>query len=310
MPTISIIQSGVTTVLHSAEAGILLTDADGVPRVEVLFVGGTGTGMSPLHRLSERGPQQHGVTDRSFRLDARSIAYVFELWAPNGEADLEDGRDALYQLFTPTNTPLQLRIDRANGTVRQIDCHFTGGIPGDTKDMEGPFSQKVAVTLGADDPLWYDPTQIAETFGATGASVGMAIPWKIPWQLGASSISQSRAITYTGTFETQPVVRIVGPITSPVIINTASPGLDKLDFTGSTIAGGTYYEVDLVNKTVLDHLGVNQIAKLTSDSDLSTFALHPHPIAPGGVNTISVGGTGISAATQVYLNYYIRYIGV
>lgn len=310
MSAISIIQSGVSTTLHSTEPTALLSDADGVARVETWLVGGTGTGMAPLHRLTERGPQQHGSTDRGFLLDPRTIAYVFELWATNGEADLDDGRDALYALFTPTDTPLQLRIDRANGTVRQIACHFKAGLAMDTNDMEGPFSQKVGVILDAGDTLWYDPTQIAETFGATGASVGMAIPWLIPWKLGASSISQSRALIYTGTFETSPEIRIVGPITSPVITNLSSPGLDKLDFTGTTIAGGTYYIVDAEEKTVVDSAGTNQISKLTSDSDLSTFALHPHPIAAGGVNTISIGGTGISAATQIYINYYVRYIGV
>lgn len=309
MPTIYVNQASVTTYLHSTEPVSLLMDADGAARVEIWLVGGTGTGMAPLHRLTERGPQQHGSTDRGFLLDPRTIAYVFELWAPNGESDLEDGRDALYQLFTPTDTPLQLGIIRANGATRQIDCHFKAGLTMDTNDMEGPFSQKVGVILDAGGALFYDPVQIAETFGASGAATGMAIPWLIPWKLGASSISQSRALVYGGTFETSPEIRIVGPITSPVITNLSSPGLDKLDFTGTTIAGGSYYVVDTEEKTVVDSAGANQISKLTSDSDLSTFALHPHPIAPGGVNTISVGGTGISAVTQVYINYYKKFVG-
>lgn len=308
MASITIIQSSVETTLHTENGAALLLDADGATRAEVWLVGGTGTGMAPMHMLSEKGPQQHGATYRGFRLDVRHIAYVFELSCTT-LADVDDGRDALYALFTPTDTPLLLRLNRDNGSVRQAECFFVGGFDGDTKEIEGGLWQKIAITLECFDPLWYDPANIALAFGAAGAAVGMAVPWLIPWRLGASSISQSRTVIYPGTFETHPIVRIVGPITSPVVRNLTSPFVDKLDFTGTTITAGAYYAIDTVVKTVLDQNGTNQISKLTSDSDLSTFALLPHPIAPGGVNTLTVGGTGVTSATSIYISYYVRYVG-
>lgn len=307
MPSITLIQAGDETVIHDSAGAALLLDADGNTRCDCWLVGGVGTGMAPLHFLSERGPQQHGDTYRGFVLDPREIAYVFELGA-NTPADLDDGREALYQLLTPTDDGLQLKIARQNGTTRQIGARYSGGFTGDTKEIDAELYQRIALTFTCRDPLWFDPEQVAETFGASGASAGMAVPWQIPWKLGASSISQARTLSYTGTFETSPIVRIAGPITDAVITNASSPGADRLDFTGTTIAGGAYYEVDCTNKTVRDHTGTNQIAKLLN-SDLATFAIHPHPIAAGGANTIVVGGSGISGATQVYLTYYRRYIG-
>ena len=307
MPSITIIQAGQETVIHNSDGAALLLDADGNTRCDCWLVGGVGTGMAPLHILSERSPQQHGDTYRGFRLDPREIAYVVELGA-NTPGDLDDGRDVLYRLLTPTDDGLSLRVARQNGSQRQIACRYSGGFTGDTKDIDGELWQKIALTFSCRDPLWYDPEQVAETFGASGAAAGMAIPWLIPWKLGASSISQARTLQYPGTFETSPVVRIVGPITDAIVTDASSPGADRLDFTGTTIANGAYYEVDCVQKTVKDHTGANQISKLIN-SDLSTFALHPHPIAPGGANTIVVGGSGISSVTQLYLSYYARYIG-
>jgi hypothetical protein len=90
----------------------------------------------------------------------------------------------------------------------------------------------------------------------------------------------------------------VGPITSPVITNAITG--DKLDFTGTTIVGGASYTIDCRygQKTVVDSAGANQISKLTSDSDLSTFCLLPDPDAPGGANTLSASA-GLPALLSV-----------
>jgi hypothetical protein len=307
MPSISLLQSGVPILVGGAIQP-WITDASGAALSEIWIEADDGVGMAPLHRLSERGPQQHGVTDRGFRLDPRTISLVFGLYAQT-LSDLYAAEDQLLTWLVPTDSAMSLLYARDNGTNRQIDVHVAGPPLFGRKDRSG-FLRKAAVSFIAPDPLWYDPAQVAETFGASGASTGMAIPWLIPWKLGASSINQSRTLTYPGSFQSSPIIRILGPVTSPVIVNQSSPNADKLDFTGTTIAGGSYYVIDCINKTVVDSSGTNQISKLTSDSDLMTFALWHHPIAPGGANTLSITGTGISSATQVYLTYYARYIGI
>lgn len=306
MPTLSLIQ-GTTTAVLGADAQPLLLDADGNARATVWLDAHEGLGMAPSRRQSERGPQQDGETDRGFRFDPRIATLRFGVSATT-QADLWDARDYLQRLFRPRDTAVSLRFDLENGASYQIDGYLVAGLVGASGDRKG-FTLKQVATLRCPRPFWYDPTATFETFGAAGSASGMAIPWTIPWFIGASNINQSRAVTYTGSYQAEPIVQIVGPITSPVITNTVSG--DKLDFTGTTLSAGTTYTIDCRYgyKTVVDQAGTNQISKLTSDSDLATFALLADPDAPGGVNTITVGGTGVSAATNVYLTYNRQFVG-
>lgn len=307
MPTVSLIVASTATTIGGGPQP-LLTDADGVARATVWLEADDGTGMAPSRRLLERGPLQDGVTDRGFRLDPRDLSLVLGIQATT-MADLWDARDALHRLLKPRSALLSLRYDLENGQARQIDGALTKGLQASSKDRKG-YTMRLALTLSCPDPVWYDPTPVALTFGASGGATGMAVPWAIPWKLGATNIAQSRSILYAGSWLSFPTVTIVGPITSPVITNAITG--DKLDFTGTTIAGGASYTIDCRygQKTVVDSAGANQIAKLTSDSDLSTFCLLPDPDAPGGANTLSVSGTGVSSATQVYLTYSTRYVGI
>jgi hypothetical protein len=88
-----------------------------------------------------------------------------------------------------------------------------------------------------------------------------------------------------------------------VITNGATD--DKIDFTGFTIGAGVTYTIDLRYgyKTVVDHLGANQISKLSTDSDLATWGL----IA--GENSIGVVGTSITSATLISFQFNERFIG-
>jgi hypothetical protein len=172
------------------------------------------------------------------------------------------------------------------------------------------YSQLAVVELRAADPTFYDPTALGYTFGVNAGTLGWAYPITFPEGFGSSTVNQTRAITYNGTWRTYPVVLIKGPITNPVITNTTTG--DKLDFTGTTVNSGTTYTIDCRPgvKSVLDQAGASQIAALTDDSDLATFSLEADPEAPGGINTITVTGSAANATTEVYLQYYERYIGI
>lgn len=303
MPGVSVTADSVAYALAASGAAVtLVADDDGMALATIGLIGVDGIGMAPLHRLSERSPAQHGATDRGFRLDPRVVALVFRVNAVSYSA-LDDAKDQLYRIFRPRDTALILTYTKENGDARAIGCHTLGDLQFAQSAPQGTWLT-VGVKLGCPDPLWYDPIAVAITFGAAGATTGMAIPWLIPWKLGATSLNQSRTIAYDGTFATLPTVRIQGPVTSPIVTNTITG--DKLDFTGTTIAGGSYYQIDCAAGTVVDSSGTNQISKLTTDSDLTTFSLE----ATGdGVNTISVSGTGVSSATEVYLSFYTRYAG-
>lgn len=269
----------------------------------------SGFGMAPLHRLTERGPMQHGETDRGYRLDARTIVLRLNI----NSADLEtayDNRETMIAAFKPGDDPLLLRFTYPDGRTRQIACYLVDGVDLDTGYWSG-YWQVIPVRLYCPDPVWYDPTGDAQSFELGGsAETGGEIPMVVPMFVGSSVLDSDVAVTYDGTWQEYPLIRIVGPITNPKITNVTTD--ETLDFTGGTIAAGDWYDLDLRYgyKTIEDSTGANQIADLSNDSDLVTWHLAADPEAASGVNSITVTGTGVTLATTVHMTWFSRYIGV
>jgi hypothetical protein len=274
-----------------------------------LWQGEDGWAMPPVRRLTERGGQQHGSTDRGFLLEPRPLGAVFRFFAET-PTDLWAYRSQLITWFAPYNSPA-LKVTLAGGLIRHIDCYYAGDMTMPASDRDF-LAQAVGLQLIAPDPSWYDPAGAAATFALGGGGDAFTIPHAVPHGVGASTIDQVNVIAYTGTWFSFPhLIRITGPIEDAVITNEATG--EKLDFTGVTIAGGDYYDIDTRygRKTVVDSSGVNKIADLTSDSDLATFHLAPDSAeAPGGLNSIRVTGTSVTEATGVAVNYYIRDLGI
>lgn len=108
-----------------------------------------------------------------------------------------------------------------------------------------------------------------------------------------------------GTWDEYPMIVLTGPMNDPVLTNTTTGEI--LSFTGATIPAGAAYLIDTRygHKTVEDTTGANQIGKLANASDLSTFHLRP------GANFLQVSFSGgTTAASQVNLTYYDRYIAL
>ncbi len=271
-----------------------------------------GLGMSPIRRLTEQGPDQDGVTDLGFRLDQRMIGLVLGVLGHSPEV-VEAKQERLYELFKPRDVAYSLRLKHVRtGEVRQIDCHTTQGPDfASDEEREGQHGSvwRATIQVYAPNPVFYDPTVQAITFGLTGGGGAWTIPWAIPWGIGAADLDQTVAIVYDGQFEEFPVITVQGPITDLVITNLVTN--DYLSFVGAVIGVGDTYTIDLRpgKKTIVDQTGTNQISKLVNSSDLATFSLIPDPDAPGGINSIRVTGTNVSTATQIYLRYYNRYVG-
>lgn len=266
-----------------------------------------GWGVPPNHRLTERGPNQHGDTDLGMRLDPRIGTIIVQLPVQT-MATMYERRDQLVDIFSPAND-LTLKWALDYGT-RYIDGHVSS-------EMSLPIDQRlwsaqiVTVRIRCADPTFYAlPAQVV-TFALGGSGDAFAVPMAIPWPIGTSTLDQTVQVTYAGNWRSHPHrIRIVGPITNPVITNETTE--EVLDFTGTTIAAGEYFDIDCRYgyKTIIDQDGDNQIATLTEDSDLATFHLAPHPEAVDGINDINVSGSAVNEATEVYLNYYTRYLGL
>jgi hypothetical protein len=280
-------------------------------RQKYLLLGATGTGLAPLRRLTQRGPQQDGDTDDNvYRLDPRIIQLVIGLFSDNRTAYWDD-RDAIRRMLRPqTRTnPLYLRYVLPNGAIRQWDVE-TLEAAFDESDRS-QFSHRIPVRLRAANPTCYDPTQQSVTFVA--ASVGgdaWHIPWSIPWGIGGATIVASTTITQAGDWYDQPIITITGPITDPTITNVTLGVSIDLDI---TLGSGETLTIDTRDgaKSIIDQTGANRISALTATSDLARFRLAPDPEAPSGANEITVSGTGAAAGiTSVTITYYHRYTGI
>lgn len=289
------IRWGTTYALNDLGQSILRLEQDGF-------------GMPPVSRLQQRSPMQHGSTDVGFRLDDRKINLVIQPWATTEEG-YYDARERLLEIFKPGDDAIVLKYSYPTGRVRQIETHLDGGLMFGTSERAG-LAHRAVVSLYAPNPLWYDPVGKAQVFALGGGGGACVVPFVVPVAVGASVLDTTVPIVYDGTWLAEPIVRIVGPITNPVITNLTTG--EVLSFTGYSIAGGDYYEIDtrFEYKTVKDAAGVSQIAKLLNTSDLATFHLEPAPKVAGGSNIFRVVGTGVNAGTSVTVYWSDQYTGV
>ena len=266
--------------------------------------GDSGMGGAPMHRLEERGPLQHGITDLGFRLDARVIQLILGLEAPT-QTELYVKRAQLARMFPP-GAAGALRWT-LGGVIRQIDGYLLEGMDFSSQDRAGLW-QRTAVILKCADPTWYDPAGQALTFELGGGGTGTPVPTPVPTPVGASAIASSIAINYAGDWMSYPhLIRLTGPLTDPEINNLTTG--ETLPFNG-TIAAGHYYDIDLRYgyKTVVDETGVNKISTLDAGHDLATWHLAAHPEAMGGVNVIEVTASAVNEVSAVQISWLDRYM--
>lgn len=279
------------------------------------LVGWDGLGLPDLTRHTERGPNQHGDNDRGFTLAPRYITLALSVVGEGrthaaAKADLLARYRRVRALVKPVeNGPLALRIYTDDGQMRQIDCHFSGDMKVRSTDQVHRYSQRLAVTLRCPDPTFYDPVAKTITLLPGAGAEGFEVPHSVPHAVGASKIDQTVLIQYGGEWRAYPWIRITGPVTDPVIENLSSGR--RLDFTGTTIAAGDWYDIELRYgaKTITDRDGTYQGGKLVDPSDVVDFAIEADPEAPGGQNLIRFTGDDSTGATRLDILYNERYQG-
>lgn len=295
----------MTTLIEAIVAGTTYTLTDEAP----LWVESVNAaGMAPGHLLESRGAEQHGSTVEGFRLDPRNLELI--LGFQGTDAKLFTARALLLRIFQRRADPLLLRFTFDSGDVRQIDAHLASGLTfaRDGNDLD---HMRCAAVLRCADPSFYDPTAEALTFNLGGGAGAFAVPLTVPVSVGASTIDASLAVEYDGTWEAAPhLIRITGPITNFVLTNETT-GDNIQAKSGVSIAAGHYVDLDCrygsVSATYDD--GSDWIANLDDGDDLTVFRLAEDPDAPGGVNVLTVTGSGVTEATQVQVSYYTRYLG-
>ncbi len=279
---------------------------------DVNFQNFSDFGMPPVRRLTEQGPFQDGVTDIGFRVDERMIALGFFLIA-NNSRNLWTRRNNLLGFFKPDLDGIHLCLQKLD-FERKIKVFLYRDMTLGSEhaaELEGQrVMQRVVVDFLAPDPAWFDPTLKTATYTSVAISQ-LVLPMEFPIVFGTYVINPSTLITYAGTWKTQPTIIITGPVIGPTIRNLQT-GLEiKLNY---SIAAGEVVTMTLEygNKTVTTSFGnQNLIGCITDDSDFEEFGLVPDPEAAGGVQQVSVIGTGMTVGvSQVALQWYEKFIGI
>lgn len=258
-----------------------------------------GAGMATVRRINQRTPLQNGVVDKGYRLEPRKMTLGL-LLRQETEPLADVMRDKLAYIFGPTNTALQLKATRLDGTVRAIDCFVDGTMDFPQSERVGG-SQKVLVPLYAPDPTFYDPTRQAVTRS-----------------LSTLPLTGTQILTAGLTADDWPVFEVTGPITNMKI--THLPVGDTIDLTGATIPGGETWVFDLrpTYKIVYRQSdNANRINNVTASSIryFGTLRLLNQKLANSIgyaqiYNQFDVTGSGTTGASSITIRYYKRFLSL
>ena len=284
----------------------------------------TGMGMPPIQYITQSGPMQNGETILDFRLQPRIIQYSIRRNHCSRD-EYKDGRAELINLLRPNRQPTKkfqngrLRKVWPDGTTRDISAVIEQGpaFAARNNSKWDEWSYTETLRFKCVDPTWFDPTLVNVNWDAVtytglifGPYDGNHLIFPDNMVFGTSGVfSGSVAVAYTGTWFAYPVIKIVGPVQSPIIRNLSLGLKIQLDYNvslGETVTINTAYG----NKTIVNNTGTNLIGLISDDTDLN-FYIAPDPVVPNGINTLAVLGAGATAGvSDIDVNYYTRYIGI
>ena len=267
-----------------------------------------GLGIPPLSNYYTAGALQNGETYRGVLLDTRIIRAKFAI-APASFSDYFVKRSALLELFSPSAAPI-LRFTQPGGEKRDIPVQVNNEVSAEIT-ADNWMRENMVIVLRAPDPTFYDPTaQSISVLGGSGTDA-FEVPTAVPLEVGSDAVNLTTVINYHGTWQEFPTIRIIGPITNPIVENTTTD--EQLDFTGYTIAAGHYIDIDCRwgRKTVLLNGSTNAIDKLSATSDLSTFHIAQKSYGEADKpNSIKFTGSASNTNTRLDISYLERYIGL
>lgn len=273
----------------------------------------SGGGMPPIEYLVSSGPLQDGATLRGFRLRPRTYIMLVR-WQGCSRDEYWALRAKLLDRVRPNRqtvgslAPFRLRKWFRDGSRRDLYVMVDQGpefLPQQPNQWD-QWAFTETIRFVAHDPTWYDAV-VSTTSVVPTTTDNLVFPFTFPFLFGSGVVSESSAVTYSGTWAAFPTITIDGPINGPQIANSTTGETLNL---GYNIGAGETVTINLEAKTITNNFGTNLIGYLSADSDLATWHLEPEPGAPAGVNTISFAGWGATGATMFTIAWNTRYVGI
>lgn len=275
----------------------------------VYITGTVNWGAAQYKQIYTRKPFQNGDTYVGFQLEPRVLQIPIFVPASSPE-DMMTKRFQLSKVFTYADDEVSLIVSWSDDTgtyKRQIRGHIVGGLEFDTDSKHTAITS--VIQIKANDPTWAE--NFLDQFVINGVIAGTPTlyPKVYPVLYGDNVINKTNYITYNGSWDAYPTIRINGPVSNLTMVDTLGHVIKFND----TIPAGAIWTVDLSYGvyTITDQDGVNRFSSLDISSNLVDWRIYAaSTIVPSGINTVSISGTGATGATYVILEYYTRYIGV
>jgi hypothetical protein len=245
-------------------------------------------------------PDADGVDDRTQFMGARVIsANVTALTGAGARVD------AVASSFAPFMVPsarpvLHYVLDRPGAAERTLTVRASGY----SWPISGPAQRDVQLQWLAADPVARDPTvktatAMAGQIGAQGRVYPLTFNRTYPAGGGAGS---GTTIVSPGDVAVRPLLRIYGPVTSPVVNFTINDGTGHYTtanvtfLAGYVINAGHYVDVDTAKKTALVDGDPTQNA--LNQLDWYNTVWPVLPVSPGSTG-MGMSGSNTSAVSQV-----------
>jgi len=301
------IQQEYVTLRNSAGDAVALTGP-------IYLTEHDGLGLVRPRRFTRSGPQQHGQSLGAAYLQPRVVTLRLH-YHMTSEPLLETHRGILQTILNDLNHQIYLDVTYPSGHVRRLDVYYYDGMPARRAATDLYYNADDVLQLIADDPVFYDPTPITEVWRLEVPAYyllggGLTIPWRIPFWIAPSTISETARIDYEGGWESYPVWAVTGPASRVRIHNLTTD--EVIQFTdASFVEPGDIVTVDLRygHKDVRNLVGESQIAFITDDSDIATWHLAPHAEAIDGRNVLRILASDCTEDTRISMTYYLRYFG-
>lgn len=274
-----------------------------------LLVDYAGLGPISVDHITESGAFQVGETFRAAVKKARIINLAIDIVATT-RLEMWQKRGELTRFIANQEGGVWLVWTLPDGSLREILGRYTGTPDLGRDSKTAPTVQRCVFTIRCPEPGLLDPEAVVWTYAISAGAGAWGFPLGFPAGFGASTVEVAEVRYYPGSLPAYPVITIIGPA-ADVVIQNVSTG-EKLDLTGYTINAGETVTIDCrySHKTIYSSADGNIIANLSSDSDLGTFHIAPHPEVAGGDNSISVDLTGGTNATRVYMIFHKQHNGL
>lgn len=268
-------------------------------------------GMAPVQTLAQRSAYRDGERhERSLYGPYRVL--MFNVDIVGAQAALPGLRDALYVALAGLQDGSRVRVERDDGSVREIVARIDGEMRVPSRPgVDGPQLSRLQWAMRASQPHWYNPAGAVWTFAVSAGLGSWGFDLGYPEGFGASTIDTTETKDYPGQVDAYPIIRVRGPV-KKLVMENLSLGTE-LDFSARDIAPGETVTFDLREdyRTITsDTVPGSLLPYLAEDSHLSTWRIGAHPKPPGGRNSIRIYLEEATSNTQVSILWHARYLGV